>query len=545
MTNEEKDALLKMIPQLPDDFKEWVMDLFDGEHIIFFSKPYKEILLECCHCSAKSFWTLKSHDFLANPWGDRKLPEEGDEAYCPYCEAAGRMIPKRNKRKPIVKEKDVWIGQKLNDGGKGGYVLRFFRVRLSSLPDRDECEEDLIFDEKIRYFFPVGMANKSYKLYYHDSYYNFYQSEWNTSYCFNSMSYWYQGPTRGYIYPGTYGEMKDTVMAYSCTEEMMEDQRHNMTIADWQQAYIKDRWLEMMYKVGLDGLISAKISRYRFPRCYQKAKKPWDYFRITKDRFKDLCVTPDAYQLEALRIFRLERKYGKSFGEDLTYFVNIGVDEGDLTFFTERMTLTKLRNYIAKQSKDGKAWRANDAIKEYKDYLTMKEKVGCDMENSITMFPKNLHQAHNKAVIESKEAEAIKRKAEVNRVFKGIELRFKGADKVYHYEDGKYLIRPAMDAAEIVEEGRQLHHCVGGNDYLSSHAKKESIICFVRSMKAPDVPFVTVEINPDCTIEQWYGINDSKPKKKTVNKFLNEYIKTRDPKKVLREAKKKIPAKAV
>ena len=246
-----------------------------------------------------------------------------------------------------------------------------------------------------------------------------------------------------------------------------------------------------------------------------------------------------------MRIFRLERKYGKSFGEDLTYFVNCGVDEGDLTFFTERMTLTKLRNYITKQSKDGKAWRVNDAVREYKDYLTMKEKVGCDMENSITMFPKNLHQAHNKAVIESEEAEAIKRKAEVNRVFKGIELRFKGADKVYHYEDGKYLIRPAMDAAEIVEEGRKLHHCVGGNDYLSSHAKKKSIICFVRSMKAPDVPFVTVEINPDCTIEQSYGINDSKPKKKIVNKFLNEYIKTRDPKKILREAKKKIPAKAV
>ena len=30
----------------------------------------------------------------------------------------------------------------------------------------------------------------------------------------------------------------------------------------------------------------------------------------------------------------------------------------------------------------------------------------------------------------------------------------------YLYEDDEYLIRPARSAAEIVEEGRTLHHCV-------------------------------------------------------------------------------------
>ena len=91
----------------------------------------------------------------------------------------------------------------------------------------------------------------------------------------------------------------------------------------------------------------------------------------------------------------------------------------------------------------------------------------------------------------------------------------------YLYEDDGYLIRPARSAAEIVEEGRMLHHCVGGNGYLGKHNDGESYILMLRSKKDPETPYITVEIagnRPE--ILQWYGANDKKPDEKNMKNGL-------------------------
>ena len=160
------------------------------------------------------------------------------------------------------------------------------------------------------------------------------------------------------------------------------------------------------------------------------------------------------------------------------------------------------------------------------------------MTDSIVLFPKDLKDAHNKAVIEKDSKAAEERKREVENRYRGIQDRFKGADKVYHYESGAFIIRPAMSASEIVDEGRILHHCVGGDSYLSKHDKRVSIICFLRAKDKPEEPYVTVELK-DGKIEQWYGYLDEKPDEKKVDRWLKRYVKTLDPVKVHREATQK------
>ena len=90
----------------------------------------------------------------------------------------------------------------------------------------------------------------------------------------------------------------------------------------------------------------------------------------------------------------------------------------------------------------------------------------------------------------------------MNAMFKGIAERFKKANKVYFYHSGKLTIRPAKDAAEIVTEGRLLHHCVGGETYLRKHENKQAIILFLRTDDT--VPYITVEMDPSGKILQWY-----------------------------------------
>lgn len=71
-------------------------------------------------------------------------------------------------------------------------------------------------------------------------------------------------------------------------------------------------------------------------------------------------------------------------------------------------------------------------------------------------------------------------------------------------------------------EGRTLHHCVGGDNYLSKHNKGTTAILFLRKEKTPDTPYITIEIK-GTEIRQWYGAHDKKPKQEFFDRFLKDY----------------------
>lgn len=201
------------------------------------------------------------------------------------------------------------------------------------------------------------------------------------------------------------------------------------------------------------------------------------------------------------------------------------------------MTIRQLINRVNTYYKKKVGYTKTDVLTTYSDYLSMKENLGYDMTNSIILHPKDLKAEHDKAVIETSQAAAKRRKEAANEMYKGISARFKRANKVYYYSSGKLFVRPAKNAAEIIEEGRILHHCVGGDGYLEAHAKKESIILFLR--KKEDTPYITIEMLPTGKIAQWYGAYDKKPDEAKIDRWLNKYVKQLDVKALKREAKQK------
>ena len=543
MTNEEQQALQNMVPELPQKFKDYMISLFEGHHITYFSRPDGDILTECCHCGMVArFRPGKTSKSIIPAWGKEK-PKDNDTYICPMCREETILRKKGNRKNAIVHEYDLWYGQALPDGG---YVLRFFRPNLKSYPDSEGCFEEIWENEKVRIFFPVGMKKKSYKLYKHDVYYYSpthgyeYYGGWDSSNCFNTMSYFYQGPTRGEIYPETFDNMKGTVMEYSLSREIMDDLNFdNYTLAEWQQAYISNKWFESLYKMGLTYVIEYKMKGYPGRIFNYRAKTVWDYLKIYKPRLKELAEAK-AYSdtISLLKAFQFERKSGEHWDKDVVDLYKLGFTPEDMEYLKQFMTYRKLINYLNKH----RVYPMAGIRVLYVDYIKMTEKSGYDMTSSINIFPKNLMEAHDKRVEETNKAEADRRKKQVEDRFKAIKGRFKGADKIYHFEKGSLIIRPAMNASEIVDEGRILHHCVGGDNYLESHAKRKTIICFLRKKKDPEKPYITVEIKPDGEIAQWYGVHDSKPSEKRIDKWLNEYVKNLDSKKLLREAKRTIKA---
>ena len=80
-----------------------------------------------------------------------------------------------------------------------------------------------------------------------------------------------------------------------------------------------------------------------------------------------------------------------------------------------------------------------------------------------------------------------------------------------------------MNAKEIIMEGRILHHCVGGDNYLRKHNNGETAILFLRKVESPDEPYYTIEIK-NTKILQWYGLRDGKPDKEIIEPWLDEYV---------------------
>ena len=159
----------------------------------------------------------------------------------------------------------------------------------------------------------------------------------------------------------------------------------------------------------------------------------------------------------------------------------------------------------------------------YFDYLSMRTQLGYDMSNTVYQRPRNLEVAHNKMMAEIDKKQVDRRMLEVAERYPLIRKNYRKLRKRYFFEDENFIIRPARSAEEIVQEGRILHHCVGGDSYLNKHNDQKSIILFLRFKEEQETPYITVEIEGE-RIVQWYGAHDRKPDEKNMQKWLDAYV---------------------
>lgn len=97
----------------------------------------------------------------------------------------------------------------------------------------------------------------------------------------------------------------------------------------------------------------------------------------------------------------------------------------------------------------------------------------------------NEQQRHWREHYEERSRKELEKRAKLNKV--KIEFR-----KTLEFEDKDYLIRLPVDGNEIVKEGLELHHCVGG--YAERHKAGDATIMFLRKKSEPGKPFYTIEV---------------------------------------------------
>lgn len=457
-------------------------------------------------------------------------PREGKSGKCPMCGAVGTYKCQGKIKGEYSKKIHLFLGQRYKEDGA---VLRYVEIEKAWTlgfikgndgPEMYNAAEELSGVEVARAYFEPG---KKVQIDYHK--HDLYRNEdfWDDCNLYGLANIDIKAAT---IMPETYEELKNTIFRYSGLKEY-DEQEQEVNPIRYLQNYQKTPQIEILAKLGLSEIVKG-INEGRTGIIVDASAKRLDaLLGIRRERTKKLIEEKGDARL--LRVLQIEKSLDQHWTEEqVNHLRETGLDIAHIAFVLNYMTIQKLLNRIEKYA--GCAYETNcgravanirNTAIIYIDYLMMRERRGYDLHNTVYQQPRDLSAAHRQMVTETNREEVKKRLEETEERYENIKKRYRSLRKEYCYEDATYLIRPARSAEEIVMEGRLLHHCVGGNGYLSRHNEGKSYILMMRFRKEPETPYITVEINPEQKkIVQWYGERDTKPDEENIQSWLDNYL---------------------
>ena len=194
---------------------------------------------------------------------------------------------------------------------------------------------------------------------------------------------------------------------------------------------------------------------------------------------------------------------GKLTDDDVIALSNAG---HYLTGLRKYTTVTKIANYTQK-GYDAGIWL---------DYLRMANELGYNMKDKATLFPRKLKDKHD-------DLEKIIKIKQDNAEELAYQRRLPELKAMYKYETKKYKIVVPENLKAIIDEGKNLHHCVG--TYTEKAANGETDILFIRKQGEEDVSYYTMEVR-NLEIIQYRGAYNNmhdNPVPKEIDQFVKQF----------------------
>lgn len=186
-----------------------------------------------------------------------------------------------------------------------------------------------------------------------------------------------------------------------------------------------------------------------------------------------------------------ETAKGKSFATFLTLADMVG-GSGNLRAVSAcakdtGLDLGKAARYIARLIPPCSQYAppTSRIIQTWKDYLDMANRLNYDLKEPTVLMPKDLQQRHDTA------AELLNELGRLDEM-KRYKARRKKLEKKYSFAMDELRIVIPNSAEEIIQEGKTLHHCVGG--YAARHIDGKTTILFLRKRRTPGRSFLTIEM---------------------------------------------------
>lgn len=284
--------------------------------------------------------------------------------------------------------------------------------------------------------------------------------------------------------------------------------------------------VEYLSKLGMHYFVKAKLNGgTTFGAINWSGKSIEKVLKIDKQRIHEIMSSREEMELHpfSLRLQQISLMEKSNHPLSLLNELAIKYKNFHSTFvpILKHARIIRAHNYIQKQYKrlneNTKTARSmSEIIQTWRDYIRDCGKLELDLQDDRVLYPKNLHEAHQKTIarIEYKENKELNEK---------IAKRYKSLNKKYSFVCNGLFIRPARDSAELIFEGKMLNHCVP--DYAQDYANGKRTILVIRRVKEPHIPFYTMEISAD-SVKQCRGY-DNKSMSEEVKAFVEMFKRRR------------------
>lgn len=481
------------LPDLPSDLSSYLSrKVYRDKHILY----YSDDKAFCSRCGR-------------NLDPDRKY-KHNVIGSCPKCRK--RVVYKSSKRLANKEDKaEILIVQEF----KNEIVFRYVKTML--IQD-GEHKERIEFTESVRTYHDEYLRYKSKLIQYYDNMFG--KEFWSDRNSYYSQVV-YGKNTMLYL-----GNMEELQTIF-CAEwlDMMRfwaDEGIGMPIISFiEMSDHRRQVLEKLFKAGLyklskefvkGNIYGLATSESELKKILKLSKPLMNWAQKEDINLQQFNTLRDAY----------EGQYGLS-DEEIIELAKSKIGINILKDVTKNRKIMKTFHYLKKAAGYSDI---NDKLRHYRDYLSMANSMNYDLNNDVKRYPKDIKEAHDKATIEFNKVEADIKKQEAIKKYPMISKYCMHLNEFYGFKDKAYTILAPESAGDIIEEGRVLHHCVGGDGYLNKHNTQKSFILFLRKVDNPSERYYTIEIDSkDQRIIQYYGAHDQKPDKDSVDAFLDKWKK--------------------
>lgn len=539
-----EDTLFKSRPDIPQEALNEVYDRL-GDYLFFETIKTGERQAYCTACG-KTFecgiHTL--HRTYNAEWAAADSARHKDEIICPICHKPVTVINIKRQRQlkdPLINVSQpvaFFIAKSFDE-----VWVRCAFVEKTFSADGRICRKE--FTETNTYHLtPKGAT-------YWRKYWGCFgwDDELSRESKFREPFKWDMGLAHyEYDYSFVYAsELKDTFLRYSAYE--LFNSYGKLRYWCW---YCEKPQIELLVKLGhLETVEHIIRTDSVAPRLLNwDAKKPWEFYRLTKPEYEEWRKVPEHNRITCLKIYKALKSNDGNFSAckqlyDFSYHrLNEALKLARKIAGYEK-TVAEAMKYFEKISRNSAGAchcclgiTTREVVDMWIDYIRMGEGG-----KNFNPFPADLKTAHDNLldawkIKQAKKSAAALRKEQKQLITK-LARKYPKANEncralaeKYEYDNGTYAFVTPRSLADVLIDGKILNQCTarpdaGGENwrYFERINRNETYIGFVRKSDSKSAPWFTIEFEPGGTVRQKRAENDSQPADTTplVTAFLVEW----------------------
>lgn len=330
----------------------------------------------------------------------------------------------------------------------------------------------------------------------------------------NRAIYTYDG---GYeFFSGGIAEAAEgSILQYADLEGYFNDTAREYThdIMKYAMDFARYPVMEYLWKAGYRRLVHQKVGRLSKDEkdliLWQRTKLT-ECFRFPIRMLK--CMKAKKWGMSDIKLMSALWEHKDLSEKEILTLFKIKISPELISSVSKYAGTIKTINYLEKQLPEGGRSDTVDIARTYRDYIAECEKLELDLTQSDVLFPKDLQAAHERTM----QMIVFKQNAAIQERFD------KQIDKLkkWTWENGGLIIRPANSQGELIEEGKALHHCVGG--YADRMASGQTAIFLIRKAADPDTPFYTLELQNKRVVQ--CRTKNNKSYEDDIKEFVDKWL---------------------